>query len=348
MRFQGIFVPIIIVILVLVFILPIPEGILDLLHGVNIMISAIILLNTIYIKDAEEISIFPTLLVITTIFRLSVNVATTKLILADGSAGKVVDGFGNFVARGNMVVGFVVFIIIVIVNFLVITKGAERIAEVAARFTLDAMPGKQMAIDADLNSGMIDENEARERRKKVQKSADFYGAMDGATKFVKNDAIAGILIGLINIVGGLITGMLMRGESFQEALQTYALLTIGDGLVCQIPALMISTATSFVVTRSASDTEISQELLGQLFRNHIVMYIAAFVSFVLSFFLAKIPFWLLTALFTYIGYSLSKQQKQEAVTEEEEQEIQAEEIRKPENVMSLLQIDPMTPLILSY
>jgi flagellar biosynthesis protein FlhA len=338
MRFQGIFVPIIIVILVLVFILPIPEGILDLLHGVNIMISAIILLNTIYIKDAEEISIFPTLLVITTIFRLSVNVATTKLILADGSAGKVVDGFGNFVARGNMVVGFVVFIIIVIVNFLVITKGAERIAEVAARFTLDAMPGKQMAIDADLNSGMIDENEARERRKKVQKSADFYGAMDGATKFVKNDAIAGILIGLINIVGGLITGMLMRGESFQEALQTYALLTIGDGLVCQIPALMISTATSFVVTRSASDTEISQELLGQLFRNHIVMYIAAFVSFVLSFFLAKIPFWLLTALFTYIGYSLSKQQKQEAVTEEEEQEIQAEEIRKPENVMSLLQI----------
>lgn len=341
MRFQGIFVPIIIVILVLVFILPIPEGILDLLHGVNIMISAIILLNTIYIKDAEEISIFPTLLVITTIFRLSVNVATTKLILADGSAGKVVDGFGNFVARGNMVVGFVVFIIIVIVNFLVITKGAERIAEVAARFTLDAMPGKQMAIDADLNSGMIDENEARERRKKVQKSADFYGAMDGATKFVKNDAIAGILIGLINIVGGLITGMLMRGESFQEALQTYALLTIGDGLVCQIPALMISTATSFVVTRSASDTEISQELLGQLFRNHIVMYIAAFVSFVLSFFLAKIPFWLLTALFTYIGYSLSKQQKQEAVTEEEEQEIQAEEIRKPENVMSLLQIDPI-------
>lgn len=341
MKLQGMSVSIVVVIIVLVFILPIPEGILDVLLAFNIMISTIILLNTIYIKDPEEVSIFPTLLVITTIFRLAINIAITKLILADGSAGKVIEGFGNFVARGNMVVGFVVFAIIVIVNFLVITRGAERIAEVAARFTLDAMPGKQMAIDADLNSGMISEDQARERRKKVQQSSDFYGAMDGATKFVKNDAIAGIIITLINIVGGLITGMLMRGESFQEALGTYALLTIGGGLVCQIPALMISIATSFVVTRSASDTEISDELFKQLFNNHNVMYIAAGLSFVLSFFLAKIPFWILTALFIYIGYTLSKKQEQEIVTEEEEQEIQAEEIRKPENVMSLLQIDPI-------
>jgi len=341
MKIQGLSVPIVIIIIVLVFILPIPGGILDVLHAANIMISTIILLNTIYIRDAEELSIFPTLLVITTIFRLSVNVAATKLILSDGSAGRVIEGFGNFVARGNMVVGFVIFIIIVIVNFLVITKGAERIAEVAARFTLDAMPGKQMAIDADLNSGLINEEEAKERRKKVQKSADFYGAMDGATKFVKNDAIAGIVVALVNIVGGLITGMLMRGESFQEALETYALLTIGNGLVCQIPALMISTATSFVVTRSASDTEIGDELLRQLFNNYKVLYIAAVLSFILSFFLTKIPFWILTALFIYLGYVLSKKQKQEPITEEEEQEIQAEEIRKPENVMGLLQIDPL-------
>jgi len=341
MKFQEISVPIILVAIILAFILPIPGVILDVLLAINIMISAIILLNTLYLKDAEGISIFPTLLVITTMYRLSLNVSTTKLILAEGSAGKVIEGFGRFVARDNLIVGFVVFLIIMLVNFMVITKGAERIAEVAARFTLDAMPGKQMAIDADLNSGLINEAEARERRQKVQKNADFYGAMDGASKFVKNDAIAGIIITFLNVIGGLIIGMVMRGDNFQDALQNYAILTIGDGLVSQIPALMISSATSFVVTRSASDSSISDDLLKQLFSNYRVMYIASGLSFVLSFFLSRVPFLLLAGLFGFIGYTLSKQQKKEPISEVEEQEVQADEIRKPENVMSLLQVDPI-------
>jgi len=342
MKFKDMSVPIIFVAIILTFILPIPDFILDFLLAINIMVTAIILLNTVYLTEPLQLSIFPSLIVITTMYRLSLNVTATKLILGKGEAGRVIEGFGRFVGQDNLVVGFVMFLIIMVVNFLVITKGAERVAEVAARFTLDAMPGKQMAIDADLNSGLINEAEAKERRKKIQREADFYGAMDGASKFVKNDAIAGIIITFLNIIGGLIIGMVMRGEELTSALQTYTILTIGDGLVSQIPALMISTATSLIVTRAASESDISQDLVRQVFRNPRVLFIASGLSFVMSFFLARIPFLLLTAILAFIGYTLNKQQK--AAKKQEEvlvEENEVEEIRKPENVVTLLQVDPI-------
>jgi flagellar biosynthesis protein FlhA len=238
---------------------------LDFLLAINIILAAVIMLNTIYLKSALDLSVFPTLIVITTIYRLSLNVTATKLILSKGEAGDVIRGFGYFVGGNNLVVGFVIFFIIMIVNFLVITKGSERVAEVAARFTLDAMPGKQMAIDADLNTGLLTEADAKERRRKVQREADFYGSMDGASKFVKNDAIAGIIITFLNIAGGLIIGVVMRGEEIGAALQNYTILTIGDGLVSQIPALMISVATSFIVTRAGAESDLNKDIIRHLF-----------------------------------------------------------------------------------
>ena len=334
--------PVIIVAIVLAFIIPLPSAVIDVLLAVNIMVSVIILLNTIYMREALQMSIFPSLLVITTLFRLALNVSTTRLIIGRGEAGGVIEGFGRFVGGNDLVVGFIIFIVITLVNFMVITRGAERVAEVAARFTLDAMPGKQMAIDADLNSGLIDEAEAKERRKKIQKEADFYGSMDGASKFVKNDAIMGIVITVLNIVGGIIMGMVTRGESIQEALQTYAILTIGDGLVSQIPALMISTSTSFIVTRAASESDMGTDFLKQVFSNPKVLYIASALSFILAFFLPTIPFLILATVLAFLGYTLSRQQ----IAEQKQQEVQieeteVEEIRKPENVVSLLQVDPI-------
>ncbi|MDI9499719.1 MAG: flagellar biosynthesis protein FlhA [Bacillota bacterium] len=342
MRARDMSVPVIVVAIVLAFIIPLPSGIIDVLLAVNIMISVIILLNTIYMKEALQMSIFPSLLVITTLFRLALNVSTTRLILGKGEAGGVIEGFGRFVGGNDLVVGFIVFIVITLVNFIVITRGAERVAEVAARFTLDAMPGKQMAIDADLNSGLINEAEAKERRKKIQREADFYGAMDGASKFVKNDAIMGIVITVLNIVGGIIMGMVFRGNSVMEALSTYAILTIGDGLVSQIPALMISASTSFIVTRAASESDMSADFLKQVFSNARVLYIAAALSLVLAFFLPTIPFLLMAVILAFLGYTLSKQQIEEQKQQEVEiEETEAEEIRKPENVVSLLQVDPI-------
>ncbi len=342
MKTRDMFVPILIICIILTLIIPLPEYMLDILLAINIIFSAIILLNTIYLKEPLQLSIFPSLLVITTIFRMSLNITALKLILGSGAAGRVIEGFGTFVGGGNLVVGFIMFLVIMIVNFLVITRGSERVAEVAARFTLDAMPGKQMAIDADLNSGLINDVEAKERRRKIQREADFYGAMDGASKFVKNDAIAGIIITALNIIGGLIIGMVMRGESLGEASQTYTILTIGDGLVSQIPALMISAATSFIVTRAASDSDISQDMVKQIFSNPKVLFIAAGLSVVLSLFLSPIPFLLLAVILTFLGYTLMQQQKvaqkQQEVTVEENE---VEEIRKPENVVTLLQIDPI-------
>lgn len=342
MRIKDTTLPIIIICVVLAFIVPLPGAIIDVLLALNIMVSVIILLNTIYMKEALQFSIFPSLIVITTIFRLALNVSTSRLILGKGSAGSVIDGFGRFVGGNDLVVGFVIFILITLVNFLVITRGSERVAEVAARFTLDAMPGKQMAIDADLNSGLIDEAEAKERRKNIQREADFYGSMDGASKFVKSDAIMGIIITLINIIGGLIIGMVSRGDTLSEALSTYAILTIGDGLVSQIPALMISTATSFIVTRAASESDLSSDFLKQVFSNPKVLYFASGLSAVLALFLPTIPFLLLAAILAFIGYGISKQQvedqkQQEVMVEESE----VEEIRKPENVVSLLHVDPI-------
>lgn len=342
MRLKEVSVPIMIVAMILVYIIRLPSPVLDFLLAINIILSAIILLNTVYLREPLQLTIFPSLLVITTMFRLSLNVTALSLIIGKGEAGRVIEGFGRIVGGGSLVVGFIMFLVIMVVNFLVITKGAERVAEVAARFTLDAMPGKQMAIDADLNSGLINEGEARERRKKIQREADFYGAMDGASKFVKNDAIAGIIITFINIIGGLIMGMAIRGEDLSSAAETYTILTIGDGLVSQIPALMVSAATSFIVTRAASDSDISQDLIKQVFSDSRVLYLASVLSFVLSFFLSRGPFLLLAVVLLFIAYTVNKQKK-EAMKQEEVQveENEVEEIRKPENVVALLQVDPI-------
>lgn len=341
-KLGDMFVAILIVCIVITIIIPIPEFILDVLLAINISLSLILLLNAIYAKTALELSIFPSLLLITTLYRLTLNIKATQLILRDGEAGAVIAGFGDFVGGGNLVVGFIVFLIIMLVQFLVITKGSERVSEVAARFTLDAMPGKQMAIDADLNSGLINEMEAKERRRNVQREADFYGAMDGASKFVKGDAIAGIIITFINIIGGLIIGMVMRGEDISYAFSHYTILTIGDGLVSQIPALLISTATGIIVTKAASDSNLSQDLIKQVFQNPSILFIAAGLCVILGVFLNPIPFFSLAAVLSFIAYTMIKQQKEEIKQEEEQvQESEVEEIRKPENVVTLLQIDPI-------
>lgn len=341
-KLNNFFIPIVVIISILNLILPIPAAFLDFLLAVNIILASIIMLNTIYLKSALDLSIFPTLIVITTIYRLSLNVTATKLILSEGEAGDVIRGFGYFVGRNNLVVGFVIFFIIMIVNFLVITKGSERVAEVAARFTLDAMPGKQMAIDADLNTGLISEAEAKERRRKIQREADFYGSMDGASKFVKNDAIAGIIITFLNIAGGLIIGVVMRGEDINFALENYTILTIGDGLVSQIPALMISVATSFIVTRAGAESDLSKDVIKQLFYNPKVLYIAAALSLAMSPLLSPVPFIVLAGVLIFMAYKIKQLQK-EADKDEEVmiQESEVEEIRKPENVIGLLQVDPI-------
>jgi flagellar biosynthesis protein FlhA len=238
-----------------------------------------------YTREALNFSVFPSLLLTITLFRLGLNVATTRLILSQADAGHVVNVFGSFVTRGNIVVGIIIFTILVIIQFMVITKGQGRIAEVAARFTLDAMPGKQMAIDADLNSGLITEDQARKRREEISREADFYGAMDGASKFVRGDAIAGIIIVLVNIIGGFIIGMAMLGMDAMTSLSTYTRLTIGDGLVTQIPALMISTGAGILVSRAASDTDLGSEITTQLFSNTRVLAVAGGVML----FFALIP-----------------------------------------------------------
>lgn len=344
MKLSDMTVGFLIVGVILMFIIPIPSPILDILLTLNISVSLVILLNTVYAKEPLEMSIFPSLLLITTMFRLGLNLTSTKLILGEGDAGGVIDAFAKFVAGNNMVVGFIVFIIITIVNFMVIVKGAERVSEVAARFTLDAMPGKQMAIDADLNSGLINEAEAKARRKKVQQEADFYGAMDGAGKFVKGDSIAGIIITFVNLLGGIILGM-MRGEAIMDALEAYALLTIGDGLVSQVPSLMISIANGIIVTRAGSESNLSQDFLRQLFKNQRVLLLAAGVCAILAFTgMPTIPF-LALAIGLFILSRKVRDEVKAAVEkvspEEKEKQTQAEDIRKPENVVSLLQVDPI-------
>jgi flagellar biosynthesis protein FlhA len=343
MKIGDIGIAVIIVAIVLIIIIPIPSWMLDVLLVINISISLIILLNSIFAKDALEMSIFPSLLLITTLYRLSLNISAAKLVLGTGEAGAVIHTFGDFVTRGNMVVGFIIYLIIMIVQFLVITKGSERVSEVAARFTLDAMPGKQMAIDADLNSGLINDIEAKDRRKKIQREADFYGAMDGASKFVKGDAIAGIIITFINILGGLIIGVLMRGEQITAALGTYTILTVGDGLVSQVPALLISTATGIIVTRAASDADLSTDMMKQILQNPKVLMITSAVCVILAMMgLPKLSFFTIAVVLAIMGFRLMKELKQKQQAEDvKEQETEVEEIRKPENVVSLLQVDPI-------
>lgn len=348
MTYKDVVVPILVIMIVMIIIIPIPLSILDFALAMNISLALLILMISMFLKEPLDFSVFPSILLITTIFRLALNISTTRYILSEGQAGQVIRTFGNFAIKGDAVVGFIIFIIIIIIQFLVITKGSERVSEVAARFTLDAMPGKQMAIDADLNSGLITEAEARKQRKKIQDEADFYGSMDGASKFVKGDAIAGILITIINIIAGLSIGSLRFNLSIAEALQRYTLLTVGDGLVSQIPALMISTATGVVVTRAASDSNLGNDAINQLFRQPHVMFLIAGVLAILGTLtpLPIIPFDLLAIIFVYLGFllrtELQKAVEQEESMEQTDEEIEEkDEIKKPENIMPLLDIDPI-------
>lgn len=339
-----------VVVIVLFLIIPLPTSLLDFLLIINIGISIMILMITMNIKETLEFSIFPSLLLITTLFRLGLNISSTRSILKTGYAGEVIQNFGRLITGGNIVVGVVIFLIIVLVQFIVITKGAERVAEVAARFTLDAMPGKQMAIDADLSSGLINEKEARIRRGKIQKEADFYGAMDGATKIVKGDAVMSLLITMINFVGGVILGMVMGGESFSVVLQKYSIVTIGDGLVSQLPALMISTATGMIVTRSVSEGSLNKDVVGQfkaqpraiLATGVILLFLSAIPN------TPHLPLLLGGCVLVGAGYMISTKMQQQAQLPVEEEPAQEEAPQNESdyykdinNVYSLLTVEPI-------
>ncbi len=339
---QEFLIPLVVIGIVIIMVIPIPPWLMDILLSLNIATAIIILLTTIYTERPLDFSIFPGLLLITTLFRLSLNVSSTRLILATGNPGKVIETFGNFVTMGNIVVGVVIFIILVIIQFIVITKGAGRIAEVAARFTLDAMPGKQMAIDADLNAGLIDEETARKRREEIAREADFYGAMDGASKFVRGDAIAGIIITIINIIGGILIGYFREGGSFADIIEKYTKLTIGDGLVSQIPALLISTSAGIIVSRASSKHDMGQELIKQLFSQSKALMITGGVLFLLGLVpgFPKITFMALGTLLMGVGY-ISARNTALAPSEEEVKEETKEEEEQEEKIEDFLFVDPM-------
>lgn len=333
-----------VIMMILLMVIPLPPRLLDVLLTINISLSLVILLMTMYIKDALEFSAFPTLLLVMTLYRLSLNVSSTRLILGNrGEAGEIIRTFGEFVIGGNAVVGFIIFLILVVIQFLVITKGAERVSEVAARFTLDAMPGKQMSIDADLNAGLINDQEAKERRKNIQREADFYGAMDGASKFIKGDAIASLVITAINVIGGFIIGLVQNGASdITQVLRTYTVLSVGDGLVTQIPALLISVATGITVTRAASESSLGQELVGQMFNSPRALALAAAALLLLALLgMPPLPMILLASILGGLAWQINRAVKTSEETVEEEVVKEAEEARKPENVLSLLQVDLM-------
>lgn len=365
--YSDIGVALLMVLIIIMMVVPLPTWLIDILLAMNITLGVVTLLVTFYVKRALDLSIFPTLLLISTLFRLSLNVSTTRLILLYGNAGELINAFGNFVVGGNYVVGIIMFLILVIIQMLVITKGAERVAEVAARFTLDAMPGKQMSIDADLNSGLIDEQGAKQRRQDIQREADFYGAMDGASKFVKGDAIAGLIITTINIIGGLSIGIFMRGMDAAQAAGHYSLLTVGDGLVGQIPALLMSTAMGVIVTRAAASSELGPDLINSFTRYPRPLYIAAGMLLSLGLIpgLPTAPFVGLALLTGFLGYSVSREAELQSINAEEKAAMtpsgqapagqapgapsapgaQAEapkaEPVSPEDVMKLLTVEPM-------
>jgi len=345
MKFGDISIAVIVIAVVMLIIIPLSPAVLDFLLVLNIAVSITILLSSLYMKEPLEMSIFPSLLLITTLFRLALNISSTRLILGNnGNAGEVIKAFGNFVVGGNIVVGFIVFLIIILMQFIVITRGAERVSEVAARFTLDAMPGKQMAIDADLNSGLINEMQAQERRAKIQKEADFYGAMDGASKFVKGDAILSIITTIINCIGGIIIGMVAGEMELGQVVSTYILATVGDGLVNQIPALLISTASGIVVTKASSEAGMGQDLINQLFKNPLVQNMAGVTLILIGLVpgLPKVPMFLLGGLLIFLA-NTQKAKVTEVETYDDRAEAQAEaaEDRKPENVYNLLHVDPI-------
>ncbi|MBG9656839.1 flagellar biosynthesis protein FlhA [Cytobacillus firmus] len=333
-----------VILIVAMLIIPFPPWLLSVLIIINIALALMVLLTAMNMKEALEFSIFPSLILLMTLFRLGLNVSTTRSILSEGEAGKVVETFGSFVTGGNVIVGLVVFLILIIIQFIVITKGSERVSEVAARFTLDAMPGKQMSIDADLNAGMISEHEARERREKISRESDFYGSMDGASKFVKGDAIAGIIITLINLLFGIVIGMMQLGLPFAEAAMKYSMLTVGDGIVSQIPALLISTATGIVVTRAASDGNIGKDITSQLFAYPKMLYVTGGTIILLGL-LTPIGLVLtlpIGGLMIFGGYTIAKtpQPDKEQLLEMEE-EIETDEMKSPESVVNLLNVDPI-------
>ncbi|MDF2945993.1 MAG: flhA [Bacillales bacterium] len=344
MQLKDLSVLLAVVMIVAMLIIPLPTWLISFLIIINITAALLVLLVSMNMKEPLEFSIFPSLLLIMTLFRLGLNVSTTRAILSHGEGGKVVEAFGDFVVGGNILVGLVIFLILVIIQFIVITKGSERVSEVAARFTLDAMPGKQMSIDADLNAGLISEKQARERREKIQRESDFYGAMDGGSKFVKGDAIAGIIIVFINIIFGIIIGMLQLDMTFAEASQRFTQLTVGDGLVSQIPALMISTATGIVVTRAASEGSLGSDITGQLAAFPKMFFVAGGTIFALGLF-TPIGIFItgpIAGMLVFAGYQIiNNKAKSVEMIEEEQEEIQTNEMKSPETIVHLLSIDPV-------
>jgi len=325
-------------------IVPIPSALLDVFLAINISIAFLILFVSMFSKEVLEMSYFPTILLFTTIFRIALNVSSTKLILSTGDPGNVVTTFGSFVGGGNLVIGVIIFLILLIIQFLVINKGSERVAEVTARFTLDAMPGKQMAIDADLNTGAITDAQAKERRDKIQQEASFFGSMDGAVKYVKGDAVAGLIITVINIVGGIIMAVVMRGEAINDALSKYTILTIGDGLVSQIPSLLISLSTGILVTKGSGSADFGNVLVKQLFGIPKALYIVGAVVGVLGIItpLNAVIFLAVGMIFILAGRTMQSTIETAGIeTEAETEEQEAQEMRQPENVNSLLSVDPI-------
>lgn len=325
-------------------IIPIPNVLLDVLLALNIAVALTVLFNALFSKEALNMSSFPSLLLLTTLFRISLNVSSTKLILGSGDPGQVVETFGEFVGGGDLIIGIIVFVILLIVQFMVINKGSERVAEVTARFTLDAMPGKQMAIDADLNTGAINDKQAKERREKLQEESAFFGSMDGAVKYVKGDAMAGLMITVINMVGGIVMGVSRQGLELSDALSKYTILTIGDGLVSAIPSLLISLATGLIVTKASKEADMGDTVFSQLFALPKVMWSVGGAMIFLGVFselpfLVFVPFGVVCVM---IGFRLRDSQGAASIESEvEAEETQADEIRRPENVVSLLQVDPI-------
>ncbi len=346
MKNSGIILTVAIIGIIFIMLVPLPPFILDILLSINITISLIIMLVAMYTLKPLDFSIFPSLLLVVTLFRLSLNVASTRLILLTANAGDIIAAFGNFVAGNDFIVGIVIFLVLVLINFIVITKGAGRVAEVAARFTLDAMPGKQMSIDADLNAGLITDDEARQRRAEIAQEADFYGAMDGASKFVRGDAIAGLVITVINIIGGLIIGITRRGMDIGSAAEVYTLLTIGDGLVSQLPALVVSTSAGIIVTRTASSTNMGSEIIRQLMQEPMALWIVAALMFALGGVpgLPVLPFFTLGAIVGIVALITRKageKEEEEAIAEQ----LQAERVKEEEQTEELTEEEKVAPLL---
>ena len=344
MKARDLIVIVSVIMIVAMLIIPLPTWLLSVLLIINITLALLVLLTAMNMTEPLQFSVFPSLLLLLTLFRLGLNISTTRAILTHGDAGGVVDTFGSFVVGGNLIVGLVVFLILVIINFIVITKGSERVSEVAARFALDAMPGKQMSIDADLNAGMISEQQARERRENVSREADFYGAMDGASKFVKGDAIAGIIIVLINLIFGIIIGVLQQGMTLADAASHFSQLTVGDGIVSQVPALIISTATGIVVTRSTSNGSLGEEVTAQLLNFPKMLYVTGATILLLGLFtpindILTIP---IAGLLFIGGYRFTHlpETGKEPIEDMEEQEV-SDELKSPESVVNLLSMDPI-------